>query len=400
MSSVKKIQHSERAHALLGASSSGRWLTCTPSARLEEQFPEQPESEYAKEGTFAHELSELEIRYALDMINLEDFVGRKNELMKSDFYNDEMIEETDKYIAHVRDSWKEAKAADKFAEILIEDRIDLTEYIPEGFGSNDVVILSASTLYVKDLKFGKGVRVSAKDNSQLMLYALGALEKHGFNYEIETIHLEINQPRLNNVSTHELSALELLAWGEVFVKPRAKMAFAGEGDFKAGDHCRWCKAQVKCRANAEHNLAITKEAFAEPVLLDDSQLLEIFDKAPAFIKWVNQITEFIKSEALAGRKWEGFKLVEGRSNRVITNEEAVSFKLLGEGFKREDYLNMKLKGITDLTKLLGAKTFETLVGPYVVKPPGKPALVTIDDPRPEINSAEAVKEDFEDETEI
>jgi hypothetical protein len=374
-------------------------LTCTPSARLEETFPESPESVYAAEGTFAHELSELEIRYALDLLTLNEFVAKKNELMKSDFYTEEMVEETDKYIAHVRDTWKASKVADKFAEILIEDKIDLTAYIPEGFGSNDVVIISGSTLSVKDLKFGKGVKVSAKDNSQLKLYALGALEKHGFNYDIEAIHLEINQPRLNNVSTFELSAAELVTWGEEYVKPRAAEAFEGAGEFVAGDHCRWCKAAVKCRTYAAHNLQAVKDAFEEPALLTDEQLLDVFDKAPAFVKWVNSIADFVKSEALAGRKWAGYKLIEGRSIRSIGDEAKARAALSKAGVSIHDYETAKLKGITELTKLLGKKEFDTVLGPFIIKPAGKPALVTIDDPRPELNSAAAVADMFEDESE-
>jgi len=399
MAAKKDIKHSERAHALLGASSSGRWLTCTPSARLEENFPESPESVYAAEGTFAHELSELEIRYALDLLTLNEYVYRKNDLMKADFYTEEMVEETDKYIAHVRDSWKAAKAEDKFAEILIEDKIDLSTFIPEGFGSNDIVILSAGTLYVKDLKFGKGVKVSAKDNSQLKLYALGALEKHGFNFEIETIHLEINQPRLNNVSTFELDAVELIAWGVDFVTPRAAEAFEGLGAFVAGDHCRWCKAAVKCKTYAAHNLQAVKDAFTDPELLTDEQLLDVFDKAPAFVKWVNSVADFVKSEALAGRKWAGYKLIEGRSVRSIGDEDKAKEALSKAGLKPGDYLTEKLKGITELTKTLGKKDFDTVLGPLIIKPAGKPALVTVDDPRPELNSAAAVADLFEDESE-
>lgn len=396
--SAKEINHSERAHALLGASGAGRWLTCTPSARLEEQFPEQESSVYAEEGTFAHELSELEIRYALDFLKLDDFVAKKNELMKSDWFSSEMVEETDKFIHHVIDSWREAKKADKFAQILIEDRMDLSDYIPEGFGTNDVVILSGGTLYVKDLKFGKGLRVKADDNPQLMLYALGAWEKHGFNFPIERVNLEINQPRLGNVSTFEMPVDDLLAWGDEYVKPRAKTAFKGGGDFVAGDHCRYCRASTKCKALADFNLAIAKEAFAEPALLTDRQLLDVFDKAPAFTKWVNQITDFVKKEALAGRKWEGYKLIEGRSNRVITNEPQARAALSKAGILTRNFTNEKLKGIGDLEKLLGKKDFAAVLGPFVVKPAGSPTLVSADDPRPELNSVEAVKDSFKDES--
>ena len=395
--SGKQVKHSGRAHALLSASSSGRWLSCTPSARLEEQFPESNSSEYAKEGTFAHELSELEIRFSIGLITKKSYLAQKKSLSASEFFTEEMEEETDKYVSHVRDCWKDAKEQDPHAEILIEDRIDLTAYIPEGFGSNDVVIISGNTLYVKDLKFGKGVKVSAKDNSQLKLYALGALDKHGLNFDIKNIHLEINQPRLSSVSTFELSADELTTWGEGYVKERAALAFAGQGDFVAGDHCRWCKAAVQCKANAAYNMEAVKDAFEDPDLLSDEQLLSIFEKAPAFVKWINKVSGYVQDEAVSGRKWPGFKLVEGRSNRVITDEEEARKALEEAGLTRDQFITEKLRSITDLTKLLGKKNFDSVLGPVIDKPQGKPTLVPEDDPRPEFRSLEKVREMFEDE---
>jgi hypothetical protein len=392
------IKHEGRAHALLGASSASRWLTCTPSARLEESLnlPEES-SVFAEEGTFAHELSELEIRYSLDFIGLEDYVSAKNAARLSAHYSEEMVEETDKYVAFVLDAWKEAKGLDPFAEILIEDKQDLTPWIEEGFGTNDVVIISLKTLTVIDLKFGKGLKVSAKDNPQLMLYALGALDKHGFAYDIEDVRLVIHQPRLGGVSEFTLKALALEAWGDKFVKPRAALAFEGAGEFKPGEHCRFCKASSVCRALAEENLALAKFDFEAPALLEEAELAEIFDKAAGFVKWINSVTDYVQKQALAGNVLPGYKLVEGRANRVITDELAVKSKLRGEGFKIDEILNTKLKGLGDLEKLLGKVDFEKLVGPFVIKPAGKPTLVTADDPRPAYNSIEELKKDFEDE---
>lgn len=392
------IKHEERAHALLGASSASRWLTCTPSARLEESLNLPDESSvFAEEGTFAHELSELEIRYALDFLGLEAYVSNKNAARLSTHYSEEMTEETDKYIGFVLDEWKAAKALDEFAEILIEDKQDLTPWIEEGFGTNDVVIISLKSLTVIDLKFGKGLKVSAKDNPQLMLYALGALDKHGFAYNIDEVRLIIHQPRLGGVSEFTLSAADLLAWGDDFVKPRAALAFDGAGEFKPGEHCRFCKASARCRALAEENLALAKFDFEKPPLLEEAELAEIYDKAAGFVKWINSVTDYVQKQALAGNVLPGYKLVEGRSNRVITDELAVKSKLRGEGFKIDEILNTKLKGIGDLEKLLGKVDFEKLVGPFVIKPAGKPTLVTSDDPRPVFNSIEELKKDFEDE---
>jgi len=396
----KPTKHAERAHALLSASSAYRWLVCTPSAKLEDEFSEDEEdSIYALEGTYAHELAEVEIGYAADLMKLEDYVARKNELRKSDFYSEEMVEEVAKYEAHVLDVWKEAKKADRFAALLLEDRIDLTTFVPEGFGRNDVVIISGSALRVIDLKFGKGVRVSAEENPQLKLYAIGALEKHGILYDIEEVTLTIHQPRLNSVSNFTLTADDLTTWGEEVVRPTAAIAFEGGGEFVAGDHCHFCKVAPRCRALAEKNLEVAKYDFEEPTLLTDAQLVDIYDRADLFTKWLNKVTGYILKEALAGKSWQGYKLVEGRANRVITNETAVRSKLRGEGYPFDDILNQKLKGLGDLEKLLGKEGFKKLVGPYVIKPEGKPTLVSADDPRPAFNAVDQYKKDFEDEEE-
>ena len=291
--------------------------------------------------------------------------------------------------------WKEAKQADRFAALLLEDRIDLTTYIPEGFGSNDVVIISGSTLRVIDLKFGKGVRVSAEDNPQLKLYAIGALEKHGILYDIEEVSLTIHQPRLNSVSNFALTAEDLATWGEEVVKPTAAIAFEGGGEFVAGSHCHFCKVAPRCRALAEKNLEVAKYDFEDPALLTDAQLVDIYDRADLFTKWLSKVTGYVLKEALAGKSWPGYKLVAGRANRVITDETAVRSKLRGEGYKVDEILNAKLKGLGDLEKLLGKEGFEKLVGPYVIKPEGKPTLVTEDDPRPAFNSIDQHKKDFE-----
>ena len=390
-------EHSQRAHALLSASGAYRWMACTPSARLEEKFPEDKEaSVYALEGTFAHELSELEIRKLLDReaSGFELFYHRqKSDLMASEFFTDEMEEEAEKYILHVVDAAKEAIRADRFAEIIIEDRFDLTRWIPEGFGSNDAVIIAGDTLKVIDLKYGKGIKVKADNNPQLMLYALGALEKHGILFGIERVIMTIVQPRLNNISTWEISAEELLKWGEEVVSPTAVKAYKGEGDFNPGDHCRFCKASIRCKALAEKNLELIKYEFRDPDLLEDEELLEIFDKGPALIKWANKIAAYVLDEATKGKLWPGYKMVEGRSVRQITDEEKAAAALYAAGFDEAKIYSRKLKGITDLTKLLGKTEFEAVLGPYVHKPAGKPTLTTNDDPRPEI--AQTHKEYFD-----
>lgn len=387
-------QHSERAHALLSASGAYRWMACTPSARLEEKFPEDKDASiYAQEGTFAHELSELEIKFSLDKINDLQYHKEKSEKIASEFFTDEMEEETEKYVLHVVGAATEAIKADRFAEIIIEDRFDLTRWIPEGFGSNDAVIIAGDTLKVIDLKYGKGIKVKADHNPQLMLYALGALEKHGILFGIERVEMTIVQPRLNSISTWEISADELLKWGEEIVKPTAAKAFKGEGEFKPGDHCQFCKASIRCKALAQHNLELVKYEFRDPDLLEDEELLEVFDKGPALIKWANKIEAYVLEEAIKGKVWPGYKMVEGRSVRQITDEEKAAAALYAAGFEDAKIYTRKLKGITDLTKLLGKTEFEAVLGPYVHKPAGKPTLAPNDDPRPEI--AQSHKEYFD-----
>lgn len=397
--STKPINHGERAHALLSASGAHRWLVCTPSARLEEQFPEDREaSSYAAEGTLAHELAETELLFLLDKIKLDDYVAQKNRIAESKFYSADMVDEVGKYVDYVRDAWKGAKQADKFAEIFIEDRLDLTAYIPEGFGTNDVVIISGSTLAVIDLKYGKGVRVKADENPQLGLYALGALEKHGFNYGIETVSMTIHQPRLNSVSVYTTEAKELEDWGELTVRPKAKQAFEGAGEYVPGDHCHFCKAAPRCRALAEKNLELAKYEFAEPSTLTDEELVSIYEKIDLLDKWAGKVSSYILSEALGGKPWPGLKLVEGRSVRQIADENAVKASLEAAGLAPDKFMNFKLKGITDLTKLLGKADFDAVVGKYIIKPQGKPTLASADDPRPAITSLENHKNDFEDES--
>jgi len=392
------VDHGSRAHALLSASSAHRWLECTPSARLEESFSEDEESSvYAAEGTFAHELAETELLYAVDQIELNEYVRRKNELAKSEFHNSENTDEVEKYVSYVLDAWSDAKKLDAFAEIIIEDRMDLSEWVPEGFGTNDVVIITWSYIKVIDLKFGKGVRVKADNNPQLKLYGLGALEKHGFNYAVENVLLVIHQPRLDSVSEAKITAVDLQAWGNLEVMPLAELAFNGEGEFKPGEHCRFCKAAPRCRALAEQNLELAKLEFQDPALLTDEELINVYDKLDPLQKWAAKVANYFLAEALAGKQWKGFKLVEGRSNRSIAESDTLFKALSVAGFEHEEVTNSKLKGIGDLTKILGKAKFDTVLGPFVTKPQGKPTLTTTDDPRPELNSVEAVKDLFEEE---
>lgn len=387
--------HVNRAHALLSPSSASRWLNCPPSARLEEKEPQSnSKNSYAEEGTKAHELAELELHLALGIVGFDEYKEKFREISASEYYSDNMSEEVDKYVTYVLEIIEEVKARTEDPIILIEEKVDLTHFVPEGFGSNDSIIIADGIMYVNDLKYGKGVKVSAKENSQLKLYALGSLIKYNLMYGIDRVILSIIQPRLNHIDRFEIDHGDLIHWGENIVRPGASLAFEGKGLQKAGEHCRFCKVSAKCKTLAKHNLELAKHEFKDPNLLTDGELVEILERAEMLNTWVNSVSDYILKSALSGKEIKGYKLVEGRANRKITSEEAV-IEELSYSMDESFFMNKKLKGISELEKLLGKKQFTEIVGPYLTKPVGKPTLVTEDDPRPrfELNSA---KNDFND----
>jgi hypothetical protein len=384
--------HTERAHALLSASGASRWLNCTPSARLEEQFEDKGTTSYAAEGTLAHELSEWHLRKFLKMNDNTDIL-KIAEIQASEFYSEEMEDEVSKYVTYVIEQFNEAKRKTEGALLLIEQKVDLTSFIKEGFGTNDAIIIADGTMEVIDLKYGKGIRVSAVDNSQLKLYGLGALLEHELSFDIHDVKLTIVQPRLDAISSWEIAAIDLQNWGDQFVRPRALLAFDGKGQVEAGIWCKWCKAKNRCKTLAAKNMEVAKYDFALPNLLTDEELIEVYEKMDAIQDWISSVGVYILDEALKGKIWPGYKLVEGKSNRKWTDEAKV-IEELKPIYKQEDYLNIKLKGLTDITKLLGSTKFNTLLSPFIVKPQGKPTLVPESDKRPALGVNQA-KADFE-----
>jgi hypothetical protein len=382
--------HGTRAHALLAPSSASRWLACPPSARLEDALPPQKSSPFAEEGTLAHEIAELEINLHLQRIDFNYYKAQLSEKAKSSFFNDAMLEEVDKYVNFVKE---QIEAVSKTCEptILIEERVDLTAYVPEGFGSNDCITIGDGIMYVSDLKFGKGVKVSAQDNSQLKLYSLGAYSKYQLSYDIKEIVMTIVQPRLNWIDSFSITPEDLMHWADTVVKPGAALAFTGDGMTKAGEHCRFCRVAAKCKALATHNQNLARYDFEDPRLLSDDDLINIMEHTDMLVSWANAASAYIYEQALAGRPFKGYKLVEGRSNRKIVNEEAAIEELLYQ-YDEKFIVNKKIKGIGELEKLLGKKEFAEVMGPYVDKPKGKPALVPEDDPRPTFSSS--AQEDF------
>ena len=369
------------AHALLSASSSHRWLNCPPSARLSENY-EDKSSDFATEGTDAHELCEYKLKKALGQ-------RAKNPTENLTWYNEEMEECASGYAEYVMELIAQAKKNCADPVVLIEQRLDYSKYVTDGFGTGDCVIIADGTLNIVDYKHGKGVEVSALDNPQMKLYALGALEIFDSIYDIENITMTIYQPRIANISTCSIPRDKLIDWAEKVLKPTAELAFNGKGEFRCGDWCRFCKARAQCRERANANLELAKYDFIEPPLLSDDEVEEILDKIDRLVSWANDIKEYALKAALNGKQWKNRKLVEGRSVRKYTDEAMAALAVKNAGY--EPY-EKKLLGITEMQKMLGKEQFNKILGDFVEKPKGKPTLVPMSDKRKAINTAAS---DFE-----
>lgn len=371
-------------HALLSASSSHRWLNCPPSARLCENY-EDKGSEYAQEGTDAHSLCEHKLKSALGMESADPTEGLS-------FYSEEMEQCACDYAAYVMELVMKAKKICKDPVVLIEQRLDFSRFVQEGFGTGDCVIVADGSLYIVDYKHGKGVEVSAVDNPQMMLYALGALELFDGIYDIDTVQMAIFQPRRDNVSVCVMAKDDLLSWANGELTEKAKLAYDGEGEFACGDWCRFCKAKAACRKRAEYNLEMAKYDFAMPVMLEDAEIAVILARADELAAWAADVKEFALQQALSGVEYEGWKVVEGRSNRRYTDETAVAEAVKKAGFNPYEE---KLLGITAMTAALGKKKFADIIerAGLTEKPQGKPALVPKSDKRPPMNTAQ---EDFKE----
>ena len=373
-------------HAKLSASSAHRWMNCNPSANLEREFADKS-SEAAAEGSAAHALCEHKLHKALKQRSTRP-------TSKSD--SDEMEMYTDSYLEFVLEQIEIAKqhCADPF--VLIEQRLDFSCYVPDGFGTGDCLIVADKLLHIIDFKYGLGVLVDAEDNPQMMLYALGALRLFDALYDIDTVSMTIFQPRRENVSTWTISVSELEEWAEKTLRPKAELAFKGEGEFNPGPWCTFCKAAVKCRARAEEKLALAQYEFAKPPLLTDEEIEDILSRLDDLTKWANEIAAYAQDAAINhGKQWNGYKLVEGRSNRKYTDESAVIAAATAAGYR--DIFKKSLIPITEMEKLMGKKTFAEVLGGLVIKPQGKPTLVPASDKRPAIHTG--AKHDFTEYTE-
>ena len=367
-------------HAVLSASSSDRWIHCPPSARLCENYDDVG-SDYAAEGTDAHTLCEYRLRSALGL-------PAEDPVKKLSWYSEEMEECAEAYVSYVLELVEAAKQTGSTPTVLIEQKVDFSRWVNEGFGTADCVVIANGILNIVDYKHGKGVEVSAEENSQMMLYALGALEIIDCIYDIDEVRMTIFQPRKSNVSIHRTTKDALMEWANGDLTEKAKLAFEGQGDFSCGEWCRFCKAKAECRERANANLEMARYEFREPALLTDEEIADILGKVDALTAWANDIKEYALQQAVSGKEWTGWKLVEGRSNRKYTSEAAVAATVEGAGF---DPYERKVMGVTAMQKMLGKSRFEELLAPYIEKPQGKPTLVPESDKRPAMNTA---KNDF------
>ena len=363
-------------HALLSPSSAHMWLNCPPSAKLSAKY-EDTESEFARQGTDAHSLCQYKVEKAL---------GRdvKDPTEDLSYYDAEMEACAEDYAAFVLETLSHVKETCADPVVLIEQKLDFSKYVPEGYGYGDCLIIADGTLHVIDYKHGLGLLVSAEKNPQMLCYALGAVELLDSLYDIERISLTIFQPRRDNISTYEITKEELLRWANETLVPTAKLAYAGEGEFKAGSHCQFCKAKATCRKRAEYNLEMAKYDFEMPAELDDIEIAAVLTQVDELISWAGDIKEYALKQALSGKQYEGFKVVAGRSTRKYTDEDAVAKAAEAAGYEP---FEKKLLGITAMTAQMGKKKFEEVLGSLVYKAQGKPTLVPISDKRQAINTA-------------
>ena len=372
-----------KGHALLSASSSERWLHCPPSARLCESYDDKG-SDYAAEGTDAHTLCEYKLRRALGM-EAEDPTENLT------WFNEEMDDCATGYATYVLEQVEAAKQTCADPVVMIEQRVDFSRWVASGFGTADCLIIADGTLKIIDYKHGRGIMVDATENPQMQCYALGALELFDGIYDIDIVHMTIYQPRRDNISTYELSKDELYHWADEVLKPTADLAFAGDGNFLCGEWCGFCKAKHDCRARADANMELARYDFKLPPLLTDEDIEDILSKVDDLVAWAADIKEYALQQAISGKDWTGYKLVEGRSNRRYTNETVVADAVSRAGF---DPYERKILGVTAMQKLLGKSRFDELLAAYIEKPQGKPTLVPESDKRPAMNTA---KNDFMEE---
>ena len=377
-------------HARLSPSSAERWIACPPSVKLSERFPDTTTS-YAEEGTTAHLVAEISIRKALGLLTEQEAATRMEEAELSLYYTKDMPGNLESYVEYVV-----SHAAD--ADFVgLEERLYIGDWVPGGYGTSDAVIIKGDLLEVVDLKYGQGVPVSATGNPQFRLYGLGAVNEWLMLYPFSRVRCTVIQPRLDSISSEELEVPELLDWAERVLRPAALLAEKGEGEYKSGEHCRWCKAKAVCRRRAEDNMALARYEFAEPALLTNEDITDVLSAAGELKTWVSDVEAYALDQALNhGASFHGYKLVEGRSLRQLTDEDGAVRILLENGIAEDALYTRSLVGIPTMEKLVGKRRLAELLKEHIVKPQGKPALVKDTDKRPALNSTEAAAQDFKE----
>jgi len=374
------------AHALLSASGSKRWLTCTPSARLEATLPEPKRSssafDFSAEGTLAHSLGEIKLRHHYGQIGIEEYNCEYEVIKIHPYFNQELEDYVDNYVLYVRSQIGEGDTP------LFEQRVDFSDWVPDGFGTADVVILSKFAIRVIDLKFGKGVPVSALDNTQLRLYALGAYSKFKEDFpDIKEVSYTIHQPRLDSISTDGTSIHKLVDWANYFVKPKAKKAWSGSGEFLPGEHCQFCRAKAQCRARADFNTELAKLEFKEAPLLDEDELSLVLSRAQDLRTWVNDVEEYALEQAVENQVIpKGYKLSTSVTHRKISDQELAATVLVEKGLpEAQIWEPRKLKSIAALEKIGPKGQVAAWLGDLILRPDGNPKLVRV---------KETAKDDF------
>lgn len=364
-------------HALLSASSAHRWLHCPPSARLEEKLPES-KSNYAEEGSLAHEIAELKLRkYCVEPMGLRTFNARLKKLKENPLFQEEMLKHTDTYMDYI------AEILHKFSSssyVAAEKKCDYSTYVPGGFGTGDCIIIGGNTLHIIDFKYGKGVPVSAVDSPQMMLYALGAYTEFSFLYHITNVKMTIMQPRLDSISEYSMTIEELVIWGEG-IRPIAKLAYGGEGQYSPGEHCRFCRAKALCRARADFNMSLEEFNKMKSPLISNDEVGQILERAQDLAVWVKSLEEYALNECLQGNEIAGWKAVEGRATRQFINQDEAFKVLMNNGIEETMLYERKPLTLSETEKLIGKAMFKELLSPFVNIPQGKPTLAPACDKR-------------------
>lgn len=381
----------EREHAVLSASSAHKWLKCTPSARLEEKFPNK-ESDYMAEGTLAHEIAEFKVRsYFLEAIPKATYTKRINKFKKEELFDQEMLTHTETYLEYIKGEYMKTNSR---PTVLVEQRVDFSKYVPEGFGTADCILISGDTLQVIDFKYGKGVKVEAENNPQMKLYALGVLEQFSMIYDIKYVKMTIVQPRLDNISSYEIPIEPLIEWGETVVKPQADKAFMGLGEYVQGEYCRFCRAKGACEFRAKENMKVIEEIQNTTGVVSNEELGEMLTKTDGIEQWIKDIKAYALDIVLKGEEVPGWKAVEGKSNRKITDIDKAFETLVSSGLTEEAMLyERKPITLTELEKLVGKAKLTETIGKYIEKPKGAPTLAKESDKREpfKVSAAEEFK---------